>query len=300
MRGRMPRRDWGLTSRMFFVMTLLALVYFVFIAILSTLGIPWLFLAIIAAVMLGIQYFLSDKLVLMSMRAKIVSPSEAPKLHAIVERLVSQAGLPKPKVAVADTDVPNAFATGRSPRAAAVCVTTGIMRRLTDEELEAVLGHELTHIKNRDVMVITLVSFFATIAGMLMQWLFWMSLFGGSRDRRNGGAGAIMAAWLLSMVVYFVATLLILALSRYREFAADRGGAILTGMPSRLASGLMKISNAIARIPTEDLRKVEGANAFFIVSALSGESLMNLFSSHPPVQQRVERLRALERELEGF
>ncbi|MBM3947224.1 MAG: zinc metalloprotease HtpX, partial [SAR202 cluster bacterium] len=195
-----------------------------------------------------------------------------------------------------------AFATGRGPKNAVICVTTGIRRRLTDEELEGVLGHELTHVLNRDVMVITLASFFATVAAMLMQMMFWMGLFGGmgrSRDRDNG-AGAIMIAYLVSVLVYFVANLLILAISRYREYAADRGGAVLTGAPSKLASALTKISGAIARIPTEDLRKVEGANAFFIVSALKGDSLAELFSSHPPVHKRVERLRALERELEGI
>lgn len=303
MRSRVSRRDWGLTWRMWFVMATLAIVYLAFVAILSALGVPWIGVAVIAGIMLFVQFFFSDRLVLWSMGAKVVKPQDDPKLHAIVDRLVEQAGMPKPKVAVANTDVPNAFATGRGPRNAVICVTTGIRRRLSDDELEGVLGHELTHVLNRDVLVITLASFFATVAAMLMQWMFWIGLFGGmgrSRDREGGGAGAIMLAYLASVAVYFVANLLILALSRYREYAADRGGAVLTGAPSKLASALTKISGAIARIPTEDLRKVEGANAFFIVSALKGDSLAELFSSHPPVHKRVERLRVLERELEGF
>lgn len=303
MRSRVSRRDWGLTFRMWFVMAVLAVVYLLFVAILSGLGVPWIGVGIVAGVMLFVQFFFSAKLVLWSMGAKVVTPEQEPKLHAMVDRLVEQAGIKKPKVAVANTEVPNAFATGRGPGNAVVCVTTGIRRRLTEEELEGVLGHELTHVVNRDVLVITLASFFATVAAMLMQMLFWMGLFGGmgrSRDREGGGAGAIMIAYVVSVAVYFVANLLILALSRYREYAADRGGAILTGAPSRLASALEKISGAIARIPTEDLRKVEGANAFFIVSALKGDSLAGLFSSHPPVHKRVERLRKLERELEGF
>ncbi len=303
MRSRVSRRDWGLTWRMWFVMTTLALVYLLFVAILSGLGVPWIGVGIVAGVMLFVQFFFSAKLVLWSMGAKVVTPEQEPKLHAIVDRLVEQAGIKKPKIAVANTEVPNAFATGRGPGNAVICVTTGIRRRLTEEELEGVLGHELTHVVNRDVLVITLASFFATVAAMLMQMLFWMGLFGGmgrSRDREGGGAGAIMIAYIVSVAVYFVANLLILALSRYREYAADRGGAILTGAPSRLASALEKISGAIARIPTEDLRKVEGANAFFIVSALKGDSLAELFSSHPPVHKRVERLRKLEQELGGF
>ncbi|MSQ13620.1 MAG: zinc metalloprotease HtpX [Dehalococcoidia bacterium] len=303
MRSRVSRRDWGLTWRMWFVMAMLAVVYLAFVAILSGLGVPWIGVGIVAGIMLFVQFFFSDRLVLWSMGAKVVTPEQEPKLHAMVDRLVEQAGMRKPKVAVANSEVPNAFATGRGPRNAVICVTTGIRRRLTDEELEGVLGHELTHVVNRDVLVITLASFFATVAAMLMQMLFWMGLFGGmgrSRDREGGGGGAIMIAYVASVAVYFIANLLILALSRYREYAADRGGAILTGAPSRLASALEKISGAIARIPTEDLRKVEGANAFFIVSALKGDSLAGLFSSHPPVHKRVERLRKLERELEGF
>ncbi len=290
---------------MWFVYFSLTLLYLFFIAALAALGIEIGFVLVIVAILLLVQYFASDKLVLRSMGAKEVSPEEQPKLHAMVDRLVAQAEMPKPKLAIANSDVPNAFATGRNPKNSVVCVTTGIMRRLDDGELEAVLGHELTHIKNRDVRVMTLASFFATVAAMLMQMLMWMSLLGGMGAHRGGRGGggsffaAMMAAYLVSIVVYFVATLLILALSRYREYSADRGGALLTGAPSRLASALTKISGTIARIPTEDLRKVETANAFFIISALKGESLAGLLASHPPVNKRVERLRSLEREMEG-
>jgi heat shock protein HtpX len=304
-RRREISRDGGLRWRMWFVYFSLTLLYLFFIAALAALGIEIGFVLVIVAILLLVQYFASDKLVLRSMGAKEVSPEEQPKLHAMVDRLVAQAEMPKPKLAIANSDVPNAFATGRNPKNSVVCVTTGIMRRLDDGELEAVLGHELTHIKNRDVRVMTLASFFATVAAMLMQMLMWMSLLGGMGAHRGGRGGggsffaAMMAAYLVSIVVYFVATLLILALSRYREYSADRGGALLTGAPSRLASALTKISGTIARIPTEDLRKVETANAFFIISALKGESLAGLLASHPPVNKRVERLRSLEREMEG-
>ena len=304
-RRREISRDGGLRWRMWFVYFSLTLLYLFFIAALAALGIEIGLVLVIAAILLLVQYFASDKLVLRSMGAKVVSPEEAPKLHAMVDRLVAQAELPKPRLAISNSDVPNAFATGRNPKNSVVCVTTGIMRRLDDGELEAVLGHELTHIKNRDVRVMTLASFFATMAAMLMQVLMWMSLLGGMGAHRGGRGGggsffaAMMLAYLVSILVYFVATLLILALSRYREYSADRGGALLTGAPSRLASALTKISGTIARIPTEDLRKVETANAFFIISALKGESLAGLFASHPPVNKRVERLRSLEREMEG-
>lgn len=295
------RRDGGLQLRMYFTMFMLAALYLFFVTVMFALGVPIIFVIVIAAVMLGIQWFASDKLVLRSMKAKIVTPEEYPKLHAMIDRLVERADMPKPKVAVAMTHVPNAFATGRNRENSLVCVTLGIMERLDDDELEGVLAHEITHIRNSDVRVMTLASFFATVAAMLMNMLMWMSLFGGmGRSREGGGLGAaVLIAYLVSILVYFVATLLILALSRYREYAADHGGAHLTGAPSKLASALQKISGVIARIPTEDLRKVETANAFFIVSALKGESLAGLFASHPPMNKRVARLNALAAELEG-
>ena len=295
-------KDRGLQLRMYFVMFNLALVYLFFIGAMFVLGVDLIFIGVIAALLLGVQYFFSDKLVLRSMGAKVVTPEEEPKLHAMVDRLVAQAEMPKPQVAVAYTDVPNAFATGRNPKNAVVCVTQGIVRRLNDKELEGVLAHELTHVKNRDVTVITMASFFATLASMLSSMLMWMMLLGGLSGRGRGGGSsmalAFLAAYVVSLIVYFLATLLILALSRYREYAADRGGALLTGEPSHLASALMKITGTIARIPSEDLRKMGTANAFCIVASLKGESMAGLFASHPPVDKRVARLRRLAQEME--
>ena len=296
------RRDGGLQVRMYFTMFMLAALYLFFVTAMMALGVPIIFVVVIAAVMLGIQYFASDKLVLRAMHAKVVTPEEQPELHAMIDRLVERADMIKPKVAVAMSDVPNAFATGRNQANALVCVTTGIMDRLDPDELEGVLAHELTHIKNNDVRVMTLASFFATVAAMLMNMLMWMSLFGGMGRHRAGGGNfgaALMLAYFVSILVYFIATMLILALSRYREYAADYGGAHLTNAPSKLASALQKISGVIARIPTDDLRKVESANAFFIVSALKGESLAGLFASHPPMEKRVARLHQLAEDLEG-
>ena len=295
-------RDRGLRLRMYFVMFMLAALYLFFVTAMMALNVPIVLVVIIAGVMLGIQWFASDKLVLRAMNAKLVTPEEFPQLHAMIDRLVERADMVKPKVAVAMTSVPNAFATGRNQNNSLVCVTQGIMERLDDDELEGVLAHELTHIKNSDVRVMTLASFFATVAAMLMNMLMWMSLFGGMGRHRQGGgnaAAALMLAYLVSILVYFAATLLILALSRYREYAADYGAAHLTHAPSKLASALQKISGAIALIPTDDLRKVETANAFFIVSALKGESLAGLFASHPPMDKRVARLQELAVELEG-
>ena len=302
MRRRGIGKDRGLQLRMYFVMFNLALVYLFFIGAMFVLGVDLIFIGVIAALLLGVQYFFSDKLVLRSMGAKVVTSEEEPKLHAMVDRLVAQAEMPKPQVAVAYTDVPNAFATGRNPKNAVVSVTQGIMRRLNGKELEGVLAHELTHIKNRDVMVITMASFFATLASMLSSMLMWMMLLGGLSGRGRSGGGsmalAFLAAYVVSLIVYFLATLLILALSRYREYAADRGGALLTGEPSQLASALMKITGTIARIPSEDLRKMGTANAFCIVASLKGESMAGLFASHPPVDKRVARLRQLAQEME--
>ena len=302
MRRRGIGKDRGLQLRMYFVMFNLALVYLFFIGAMFVLGVDLIFIGVIAALLLGVQYFFSDKLVLRSMGAKIVTSEEEPKLHAMVDRLVAQAEMPKPQIAVAYTDVPNAFATGRNPKNAVVCVTQGIVRRLNDKELEGVLAHELTHVKNRDVTVITMASFFATLASMLSSMLMWMMLLGGLSGRGRGGGSsmalAFLAAYVVSLLVYFLATLLILALSRYREYAADRGGALLTGEPSHLASGLMKITGTIARIPSEDLRKMGTANAFCIVASLKGESMAGLFASHPPVDKRVARLRRLAQEME--
>lgn len=299
MRQRTIGADAGLSTRMFVVMALLGALYLGFMVVLWSIGLSFFFLIVIAAVMLGIQYFFSDKIALAAMRAKIVSPEEAPQLHAMVERLALMAGLPKPKVAMVETDIPNAFATGRNQKNSVVAVTTGIMNRLTDSELEGVLAHELSHVKNRDVMVITFASFFATVASLILQNFFFMGMMGGygRRDRDNSGS-ALLLVWVASFLVYILSFILIRMLSRYRELAADRSGAIITGAPSQLGSALMKIAGSMQRIPDQDLRKVETMNAFFIIPALSSQSLMNLFSTHPPLEVRIERLNKLSQELE--
>ena len=294
-------KDTSLTIRMYLIMFMLAALYLFFVTAMMALGVPIILVTIIAGALFLFQWFGSEKLVLRSMHAKIVTEEEQPKLHAIVDKLVAIADMPKPKVGLAMTDVPNAFASGRNQKNAMICVTDGLVRRLDDDELEGVIAHELSHIKNGDVRAMMLASFFATVAAMLMNMLMWMTLFGGMGRHRSHGssaAGALMMAYFVSILVYFLATMLILALSRYREFAADRGAAMLTGAPAQLASALEKISGIIAKIPTDDLRKVETANAFFIVSALKGEKFAGLFASHPPMEKRIARLRAIETQME--
>jgi heat shock protein HtpX len=307
MRERSYGRDPELTIRMFFTMAMLLLLYVVFIGLLFWAGIPWFFILLVSVGMMLFQYFASDKLVMMTTGARVVTPQEEPKLHGMIERLAAMADMPKPrKVAIMETHVPNAFATGRNPRNAVVAVTRGLLNRLDDREVEAVLGHELSHVKNRDVMVLTWASLIVIMAGYLLQMMFWMSLFGGfgggRRDDR-GGAGnaaiAILAVYLGTIIIYFLSQVLILALSRYREYAADRGGAMLTGAPMQLASALTKINNDVYRIPEKDLRQVEHANAFFIIPALKSNTMAAMFSSHPPVEKRIERLREMQFQLEG-
>ncbi len=304
MRQRGYGRDPELTFRMSFTILMLAMVYVGFMALLFWAGVPWMFILGIAIAMAAFQYYGSDKIVLMTTGAREVSAEQEPRLHAAIERLAAMADMPKPKkIAVMDTHVPNAFATGRNPKNAVVAVTRGLLARLNEREVEAVLGHELMHVKNRDVMVLTWASIIVIMAGFLMQMLFWVSLFGGfgGRDRGSGSgqAGLIMiAVYVGTIAVYFISQLLILALSRYREFAADRGGAILTGAPGQLASALAKISDDMYRIPEKDMRRVEHANAFFIIPALKGGAIASLFSSHPKVEQRIERLMNMQRESE--
>lgn len=273
-------------------MFLLAAVYLFFLAFLSYSGTQPLIMLIFVGLFLGVQYFYSDKMVLWTTGARIVSESEEPELHGMITRLCVLADLPKPEVAVMQSPVPNAFATGRSPKKAVVAVTTGIMSRLSGPELEAVLAHELSHVKNRDVMVMTIASFLSTVAFYIMRY----SLYFGYGQRRKG-SGGIVAIWIISALVWLLSFLLIRALSRYREFSADRGSAVITGQPSNLASALMKISGTIERMPTEDLRKVEGMSAFFIIPALSGSSLMNLISTHPPVEKRLKALEKIQEEM---
>ena len=294
-------KDSGLTLRMFFTGFLLFLVYIVFFGILLISGLPVVFVLIFGIGMVFFQYFFSDRLVLATTRAKVTTQEEYPELHAMIEKLAVQSGIPKPKkIALMDIDAPNAFATGRSPKHATIAVTTGLLRRLNDEELEGVLGHELAHVKNRDVAVMTWASLIIVIAGFLMQMMFWMSLFGGfGGHRREGGGNAMMimlAVYVGIIVIYFVSQILTMALSRYREFAADRTGAIITGNPLALASALKKISGQIAQIPEKDLRTVEHANAFFIIPALQGKSIASMLSSHPSTDDRVAKLTQMHQE----
>jgi heat shock protein HtpX len=243
-----------------------------------------------------IQYFFSDKMVLWSTGARVIEGDEYPELHLMVEKLCKEAGLPLPKIAIMQSPVPNAFATGRSPKHAVVACTDSIMRLLTRDELEAVLAHELSHVKNRDILTMTMASFIAMIASMIMQSFFFSALFGG----RNREGGSWIIIWVVSIIVYAISTLLILALSRYREFAADRGSALITRNPRALISALNKISGRMEAVPVEAKAKVEGANAFFIIPALSGNAIMELFSTHPPLEKRIANLEKVEAELRGY
>ncbi|WP_160135030.1 zinc metalloprotease HtpX [Halococcus salsus] len=286
------KADRGLQARMGLTMILLLVLYVVFAGILFAVFQSMALMVVVMALFMGGQLFFSDKLALRSMGAHEVSEEEYPQLHATVGRLAQQADLPKPTIAVANSRVPNAFATGRSPSSATVCATTGIMNTLDQEELEGVLAHELSHVKNRDVMVMTIATFLSTLAFMIVRW-GW--LFGGG-NRDQGGAPIIVAV-LVSLVVGVVSFLLIRVLSRYREYAADRGGAMITGRPSALASALMKIDNGMARVPDDDLRTQADMNAFFIIPIKSG-AIGKLLSTHPSTENRIERLREMEKELE--
>jgi heat shock protein HtpX len=283
---------------MLFTLFLLGLVYAVLVAVLVAAGAGAITIAIVAGLLFLLQFFTSDKIALFSMGAREVGPEQAPDLHAIVERLCVQANLPKPRVAVAQTPMPNAFAVGRSPRAATVCVTTGLLALLSPAELEGVLGHELTHVQNRDVLVMTLASFFASIAAFITQMGFF---FGGAFDERDQNSGpAFVVVILVSALVYVVSWLLLQALSRYREFAADRGSAIITGRPSALISALYKISGQMQRIPQRDLRAASGElAAFYIVPPRAKQTIASLFSTHPPLEARVAALERLEAQLQG-
>lgn len=287
---------------MFVVMFLLALVYLAFIAVLISAGVDYVSVLVIAVILLGVQYFMSDKIALWSMGAREVSEQEMPELHATVSRLAQIADLPKPRVALSDAAMPNAFATGRGPKNSVVAVTRGLLERLDPPELEAVLAHELSHIRNRDVLVMTLASFFAMVAQLLTRWFFWGGMYGGfgRRDDRRDGGNSLAIIYLVSILVWVISFFLIRALSRYREYAADRGSAIITGAPSALMSALVKISGIMDRIPDRDLREVQGMNAFFIIPAVHSASLSELISTHPSLENRLERLRKLQREMEGL
>jgi heat shock protein HtpX len=287
-------RDLGLQGRMLFTMFLLAVVYLFFLAFLSYYGTPPVFMLLFVGFFMAIQYFYSDKMVLWTTGAHLVSESEAPQLHGMITRLCAIADLPKPQVAIVRSSVPNAFATGRNQKNAVVAVTTGILDKLSPAELEAVLAHELSHVKNRDMAVMTIASFISTIAFYFIRYGLYFGNVGGDR-RRDGGS--LVLVWLVSIVVWIISFLLIRALSRYREYSADRGSAVITGQPSNLASALMKISGVMDRVPREDLRTVEGMNAFFTVPALSGSSIMDLFSTHPSVEKRIAKLERMQQEM---
>jgi heat shock protein HtpX len=295
------RPDHGLVARMTVTMFLIGALYVAFIAVLISVGVSTVTVLVIAAALLFVQYFFSDKMALYGMGGRIVTPEEAPELHGIVDRLCALADMPKPKVAIADVDMPNAFATGRNPQNAVVCATTGILRRLNTEELEGVLSHELSHVAHRDVAVMTLASFLGVAAGLLTRMGLYAGMFGGgydNRNRDNNGAAAFAIVMLVSLVVYALSFILTRTLSRYRELSADRSGAILTGRPSALASALQKVTGDMARIPTRDLRSAEPFNAFFFTPALAnGVSISSLFSTHPSLERRLEQLAKLEVEL---
>jgi heat shock protein HtpX len=285
-------RDPGLQFRMLLTIFLLGLLYAALVGALLVAGTGFAIMLVVIAGLLAAQLFLSDKLALASMGAKVVSPQEAPGLHAMIERLCIQADLPKPKIAVADTSMPNAFAMGRSKKSATVCATTGIMNTLEPHELEGVMAHELAHVKNRDVMIMTIASFFASVAAMITQFGFF---FGGSDE--DSGPGFLVVL-LVSFAVYVISFFLMLALSRYREFTADRGAALMTGRPSALSSALMKISGAMQRVPQQDLRAAEEMNAFFIVPTSVKGAIQTLFSTHPPMEKRIEALQRLETQMQ--
>ena len=276
---------------------LLGLLYVVFAVVLfNVLNVGLAPMLLIVVGLAFFQYFTSDKIALAASGAKVVTPEQAPELHAMVERLCAMADLPKPRVAVIPTDVPNAFATGRSPKHAAVAVTEGLWRRLEPQEIEGVLAHELSHVANRDVLVMTLASFFAMLAALLTRVGLYGGMFSGGRNR-DGGAPAWLIIFLVSIATYIISFVLIRTISRYREYAADRGAALITGAPEQLMSALQKIASDIVRIPQRDLREVEGMNAFFIIPTNVKSSVGELFATHPPLEKRLARLAQIAQEM---
>jgi heat shock protein HtpX len=289
-------KDTGLQARMLLTLFLLGLLYVVFVGVLFAAGAGAGIIVVVAVGLLLLQLFASDKIAMGTLGVKEVSPAEEPELHGIIDRLCVQADLPKPRVCVMETPMPNAFAMGRSRKTTTVCATRGILDMLNSAELEGVMAHELTHVINRDVMVMTLAGFFASLAALILQFAFF---FGGGYGRGEEEEQDIFLVIAVSALVYAISFFLLRALSRYREFAADRGSAVLTGRPSALASALIKISGTIEREPRQDLRKAEGLSAFFIVPARAKNSLMNLFADHPPLEQRLAALQRLESQLQG-
>ena len=298
MKRRAYGRDGGLTARMVTVTFLLGLLYVVFFIVLWQILNFGIGFAIVLAAALGIfQWYTSDKIALMASGAKVVSPEEAPQLHAMIDRLCAMADLPKPRVAVIDTDVPNAFATGRTPKHSAVAVTTGLWNRLEPQEVEGVLAHELSHIGNRDVTIMTIASFFAMVAAILTRFGLYGGMFGGGGRRDSGGTPVWLIMFLVSIVVYALSWVLMMAISRYREYAADRGSALITGSPEHLMSALQKIASRMMQIPQRDLREVEGMNAFFIIPTSVKQRGAEFFMTHPPLEKRLAALAEIAREM---
>jgi heat shock protein HtpX len=298
--------DHGLTVRMFTTGLLLVILYGAVVGLLIAFGISYVAVLVIAAILLFCQYWFSDKIALFGMGGRVVTPEQAPQLHGVIDRLCALADMKKPRVAIADTDIPNAFATGRSPNSAVVCATSGLMRRLDESELEAVLAHELSHVAHRDVAVMTIASFLGVVAGLITRIMFWTGMLGGfgggNNNSNDGGDNAALVelgVLVVSVLVYAISFLLTRALSRYRELAADRSGALLTGQPSALASALVKVTGEMSRIPTRDLRSAEAFNAFYFTPAIAskGVSLSTIFSTHPTLEKRLDQLAKIEAEL---
>jgi heat shock protein HtpX len=298
MKRRSYGRDAGLSFRILLTSSLLGLLYVIFAVVLfNVLSVGLIPMLVIVIGLAFFQYFTSDKLALAASGAKVVERDQAPELHDMVERLCAMADLPKPRVAIIDTDVPNAFATGRSPKHAAVAVTRGLWQRLEPREIEGVLAHELSHIANRDVLIMTVASFFAMLAGLLTRFGIYGGMFGGGRGRDNNQVPVWLIVLVVSVVTYFLSQILILAISRYREFAADRGSALITGAPEHLMSALQKIASDMFRIPERDLRQVETMNAFFIIPTSVKSGARALFMTHPPLEKRIEALSEIAREM---
>ena len=291
---RKLKRDPGIVSRMYFTMLLIGVVYGLFAYVMMRLGMPLMFIGIIVLGLAIFQYFMSDRLVMMSTGAKEISETDAPELFAMIRDLADRYGMPMPKVAIIQSAMPNAFATGRNPENALVAVTTGILQRLTRRELRAVLGHELAHVANGDMKVLAISNFFVTLTSFLMTMFFFNMLFG--RRDAGGGSAPFMVAYLVTILVYFIGKLLVLALTRYREYGADHTGAEISGDPGGLADALEKISMGMDYIPEDDLRRLQTAQAFLIAPAIRGFAA-NMFSTHPPIEERVDRLRELEAEM---
>jgi heat shock protein HtpX len=290
--------DRGLTGRMVITMFLIGLLYVVLVgSLIAAMSNAWPLIVIAVGGLFVAQFWFSDRIAAFSMGAREVTPEQAPELHGAVDRLCALADVPKPKVAMADSDVPNAFATGRSQRNSTVCATTGLMRRLEPEEVEGVLSHELSHVAHRDVAVMTIASFLGVLAGVLTRVALWGGLSGVGRNDQSGAGIILLVIPLVSILVYILSFLLTRLLARYRELSADRAGALLTGRPSALASALTKVTGQMARIPTRDLRKAEPFNAFYFAPAFSGETVATLFSSHPPLERRLEQLSRISAQL---